>query len=150
MEHRRMSAIYYDETNHPQVAKLLIGRRVVKVSDNTLRLDDGRELVFDGHDGGCACGAGDYELTALNEVDNVITRVEFLDSPDGDDHPCGDGRYEIFVFADNKMVNLATFKGTDGNGYYGTGYQITVRTPVASTPDAACPACGQLLPAVTT
>lgn len=125
------SEIVYDETNHEQVAELLTGRRVVKVSDNTLRLDDGRELEFVGNDGGCACGSGDYELTALNEVDNVITRVEFVDAPDDETHSgeYENGRYQIFVFADNQRLNLATFEGTDGNGYYGTGYQITVRPP---------------------
>ncbi len=121
-----MNETVYNETDHDKVADLLVGRRVTKVADDTLRLDNGTELVFVGNDGGCSCGAGDYDLTALNDVDNIITRVDFLDSPSGDDLD-GDGRYEIFVFADNQLVNLATFTGSDGNGYYGTGYSITVR-----------------------
>lgn len=116
----------YNETDHDAIADLLVGRRVVKVSDDTLQLDDGRTLTFVGNDGGCACNAGCYDLTALNDVDNIITRVDFINAPSGDDFGDGEGRYEIFVFADNQLINLATFTGTDGNGYYGTGYTITV------------------------
>lgn len=108
-----------------RIAELLVGRKVVEVQDPVLRLDDGTELVLRGNEGGCSCGAGDYELTSLNGVDNVITRVEFEDDPDGDDM-AGAGFYKIFVYAENERINLATFEGSDGNGYYGTGYTIEV------------------------
>lgn len=114
-----------NEKDHDAVTELLVGRRVTKVSDDTLLLDDGTMLKLAGNDGGCSCGAGDYELTELNGVDNVITNVEFADSPDSYGTE-GDGTYRIFVYADNTKINLATFEGSDGNGYYGTGYSITV------------------------
>ena len=110
------------------IERLLVGRKIAKASVDTLELDDGRRLRFVGNDGGCACSAGCYDLTELNDVDNIITAVEFLDDPDGDDMD-GGGTYKIFVFADNRRVNLATFEGTDGNGYYGTGYSIEVTAP---------------------
>jgi hypothetical protein len=31
--------------------------------------------------------------------------------------------------ADNEQINVATFEGSDGNGYYGTGFSITVLKP---------------------
>ncbi len=111
------------------IAALLIGRTVVKVDEHTLRLDDGTVLVLPDTDGGCACSAGDYSLIELNGVDNIITRVEFVDDPSGDDHEDGAGVYQIFVFADNAKINLATWSGSDGNGYYGTGYDIQVMKP---------------------
>jgi hypothetical protein len=114
-----------NEADKQEITDLLTGRKVVKVADDTLRLDDGRVLRLVGNDGGCACSAGCYDLTALNGVDNVITKVEFEDSPSGDDEE-GEGFYKIFVFADNERINLATFEGSDGNGYYGTGYAIHV------------------------
>lgn len=120
----------YDQSEQDEISKVLIGRKVVKVDKDTLDLDDGRRLVFAGHEGGCSCGAGDYDLTELNAVDNIITSVMFEDDPGGDDYPNGDGAYRIFVFAENAGLNrphvLATFEGSDGNGYYGTGYYITV------------------------
>jgi hypothetical protein len=116
----------YDEDAATKIKDLLIGRRVAKVADNQIQLDDGRVLEFSGNEGCGGCSSGWYELAALNDVDNVITSVEFEDAPadDGDDH---DGTYKIFVFADNKRINLATFEGSDGNGYYGTGYSIRVK-----------------------
>lgn len=116
----------YDETDRKEIGQLLLGRRVVKVTDDTLILDDGRFLKFVGNDGGCSCGAGDYTLTELNDCNNIITDVEFDYSPDSDYGNGGEGHYKIFVFADNQRINLATFEGSDGNGYYGTGYSITV------------------------
>lgn len=123
-----MNTVTYDETDHAEIERLLVGRRVTKVSEDTLTLDDGRLLKFVGNDGGCACSAGCYPLTELNDVDNVITSVEFEDEPGGDDYPDDryEGHYKIFVFADNRRINLATFEGSDGNGYYGTGYAIHV------------------------
>lgn len=121
-----MSAQFLTEVDHEAVANLLLGRKVERVDAETIRLDNGVRLKLQGNDGGCSCGAGDCDLTELNGVDNVITAVEFEDSPDGDDHPDGTGHYRIFVYADNVKVNLATFEGSDGNGYYGTGYSIEV------------------------
>lgn len=118
--------IEYTYRDKTEIAKTLIGHKVIKVSGDTLELDDGRALRFEGNVGGCVCGAGDYDLTDLNEVDNIITNVEFVDNPDSD-YSHGAGIYQIFVFAENKKINLATFTGSDGNGYYGTGYSIYVR-----------------------
>ena len=121
-----MSAMILTEEDHDAIVELLLGRKVEKVDDETLRLDNGVRLTLRGHEGGCACSAGCYELTELNGVDNVITKVELVDSPSGDGLD-GEGAYRIFVFAANERINLATFEGSDGNGYYGTGYSIEVQ-----------------------
>lgn len=131
------SEITYDETAKAEIEQLLIGRKVTKVADDTLLLDDGRKLRFVGNDGGCACPSGCYDLTELNGVDNVITKVEFVDDPDENEYRPESGSYRIFVFADNRKVNLAAFEGTDGNGYYGTGYQIHVLVPEEPTIEPA-------------
>lgn len=122
-----------NENDRDEITKLLVGRRVEKVDAETLLLDNGTRLKLGGNNGGCSCGAGDYELTHLSGVDNVITNVEFDDQPGGDDAPSSyEGAYRIFVFADNERINLATFEGSDGNGYYGTGYWIEVESPDAA------------------
>ena len=153
----------YDNTQAIEAA--IVGRRIVAIDRTpdteasdwedwqygdraTITLDDGTVLVLDGHDGGCACSAGCYELghlATLAEVDNVITAVEFEAAPAGDDSDCStcgrpgcwevghetpdEGHYRRFVFADNRKVNLATFEGSDGNGYYGTGYYVRIAKP---------------------
>lgn len=109
-----------------RIKQTLIGRTVVKVDQHTVKLDNGVTLEFPDTDGGCSCSSGCYDVTELNGIDNVITKVEFVDSPDDDDSERG-GFYQIFVFADNQRINLVTYEGTDGNGYYGTGYNIVVR-----------------------
>ena len=125
---------HYDEDDHDALKALLLGHSVSKVADDHLLLDDGTLLKLVGNDGGCACNAGCYDLTALNGVENIITAVEFEDEPDGDWNDAGnDGAYRIFVFAGDERINLATFEGSDGNGYYGTGYHVLVRLPGVTT-----------------
>jgi len=117
----------YSENSHWEIEKLLLGHAVAKVAADHLLLGDGTLLKLVGNDGGCACNAGCYDLTALNGVENIITSVEFDDDPSEDGYD-GTG-YRIFVFAGEQRINLATFEGSDGNGYYGTGYHIMVRFP---------------------
>lgn len=108
------------------ITELLLGHKVSKITSDMLVLDDGTKLTLSGNWGCAGCESGNYELSELNGVDNVITAVEFVDDPSGDGFGPTVGVYKIFVYADNQKVNLATFSGTDGNGYYGTGYRITV------------------------
>lgn len=111
-----------------------------------LTLDDGKVLKVWGNDGGCACSAGCYPLSELHTVPNVITNVELDEDPAGDDRPCRscgstswqcdcrydeknyyEGHYRIFVFAEDRRHMLASFDGTDGNGYYGSGWWLQVQ-----------------------
>lgn len=129
------------EDDQDDIAELLMGRKVVKADDEHLILDNGTVIKAIGHDGGCACNAGCYDLSVLNGVDNIITKVEFDYRPASDgDYPMKAGRrhpddpedewtgyYRVFVYAENQRINLMQFDGTDGNGYYGTGFAILVR-----------------------
>lgn len=117
-----------DENKVNAINALLIGRKVTKVADDQLLLDNGVRLRLVGNNGGCSCGAGDYKLTELNGLDNIITAAVVVSNPSGDGL-YGFGTYRIFVYAENQQVNLATFVGDDGNGYYGTGFEIHVTWP---------------------
>ena len=121
-----------DQDDLEELTALLVGRKVEKVGENTLVLDDGTLLEVRGNEGGCICGAGDYELTTLNGVDNAIMSVQieegYKDGEDRDDYyEAGEQWYRIFVYAQNEQLLLAEFEGDDGNGYYGTGFNITVK-----------------------
>lgn len=135
-----------------RLTELLFGKKIISavMSDERperyedgptgyLTLDDGTVLKVWGNTGGCSCGAGDYPLTELNACDNVITNVVLDEKPDGDDVRCetcgktwgcdheGDrGYYRIFVYAEDRRITLASFDGSDGNGYYGTGWWLAV------------------------
>lgn len=115
----------YIPSNENEVKELLIGHSIKKVKDNTLELDNGIELQIIANDG-CICGAGEYEITELNDCKNIITNIEFEDEILDD--TCGEGHsYKIFVYAEDKKVKLLQCDGDDGNGWYGTGYHIRVR-----------------------
>ena len=136
-----------------RLRELLIGKSIVSatVTDEnpdpymqgptgTLMLSDGTLLKVWGNDGGCACSAGCYPLAMLNAPDGVITNVEVDEKPD-DDYTCPEckaegktwadecphrGWYRVYVVAEDKRLTLASFEGSDGNGYYGTGWWMRV------------------------
>lgn len=138
-----------------RLRELLVGKSITsaRLSDESpekytlgptgyLTLSDGTIVKVWGNDGGCACSAGCYPLAHLDACENVITNVEVEERPDGDgmEQPCrtcgemhcwkddhdNEGHYRIFVIADAQRVNVASFEGSDGNGYYGTGFWLQV------------------------
>src|SRR6476619_3055444 len=118
----------YYENNHDEIKELLLGHKITNVDleKGTATLDDDTVLELHGNEGCGGCNSGWYDLTVLNSVDNIITNVEFLDEPDEEYRERG-CLYQIFAFADNQKINFATFEGSDGNAYYGSGYSIKVR-----------------------
>jgi hypothetical protein len=95
-----------------------------------LTLDDGTEVYVAGNDGGCSCGAGDYQLTRVATVDNIITAVAVIDKSTGDFNYDSarpeNGSYALYVITAAEELNVAEFEGDDGNGYYGSGFHIGV------------------------
>lgn len=122
----------------------LIGRSVVSVRIDPeksidynegpvgeVTLDNGDVLLLVGNTGGCSCGAGDYDLTHLNDKPvNGITNVEVVVDGETDEYGEGEQTYRLFVLAfDGGRSELATFEGDDGNGYYGTGFYMEIVKP---------------------
>lgn len=134
-----ITRLIYNHTNAAEIEGLLLGHRIVAVEKGEyelegrrwydsptgrLTLDDGTQLYVAPNQGGCACSAGDYTLTHLTKVDNVITSVRLVDEEivDGEDAHS----YRIYVVADAQEINAVQVDGDDGNGYYGTGYELIV------------------------
>lgn len=124
---------FLDNADVEGLSELLEGHRIVNAeltrqgdSEGFLLLDDGTMLELFGNEGCGGCSSGWYDLTHVAKVDNIITRVRVVEDPD-DEFGGGRGVYEIFVFTENEKVNVATFTGTDGNGYYGSGFSVRVR-----------------------
>lgn len=117
--------IYYDEEE--RIRDLLLYRKIVKVSWDTICLDNGIELEICPNKGCGGCCSGWYELVELNGCDNAITNVEFSCDDICDENSYNDLSYKIFVYAENKKLKILQVDGTDGNGYYGSGYSIIVR-----------------------
>ena len=122
-----MNQTYYEYNEEDKIRDLLMYRKVVKVENNTLTLDNGLKLEVCGNVGCGGCYSGWYDVTELNECDNVITNVEFVCEDIDDSNSYNDTSYKIFVYAEDKKIKLLQVDGSDGNGYYGTGYSIIVK-----------------------
>lgn len=137
---------HFNQEDGDAIAELLVGRRIVEADmdgeypeyerayswdrpEGRLVLDDGTVLYLTGNDGGCACSAGCYPLKHVAATENIITSARLHCSPDEDYRQEGEGVYRIFVFAGAEEINVASFEGSDGNGYYGTGFALTVVPP---------------------
>lgn len=117
----------YEHYNEKEITDLLLYRKIVKVENDNLVLDNGLRLEVIANEGCGGCSNGWYYLTELNECDNVITNVEFVEDDDYEDDGYNDNSYKIFVYAEDKRIKILQVDGSDGNGYYGTGYSIRVR-----------------------
>lgn len=117
---------HIDESEAERINALFVGRTVTKIAEDRLRLDDGTELQIVANEGCGGCSSGWYDLKALTGCDNVITRAEVVEEDLSADDLDDERRYTLFVYANNEKVNLATIEGDDGNGYYGTGFEIIV------------------------
>lgn len=116
------------ECNEKEIEELLLGHKIVADElTGSLLLDNGILLYINPNIGCNGCGSGDYYLQHITSVNNAITNVEFIEEYDDDDFNYK--HYKIFVIADGMTTELLDVYGTDGNGYYGTGYTIDVCIP---------------------
>lgn len=111
------------EQNEKEIEELLLGHKVTADDYDKLILDNGVVLQINPNIGCGACESGNYYLEHISSVNNAITNVEFVEEFDDD---CYYEHYKIFVIADGMTTELLDVYGTDGNGYYGTGYTIDV------------------------
>lgn len=114
------------ECNEKEIEELLLGHKVTVDDYDNLVLDNGIMLQINPNIGCGGCESGNYYLEHIASVNNAITNVEFVEEFEDD---CYYEHYKIFVIADGMTTELLDVYGTDGNGYYGTGYTIDVYIP---------------------
>lgn len=114
------------ECNEKEIEELLLGHKVTVDDYDNLVLDNGVVLQINPNIGCGGCESGNYYLEHIASVNNAITNVEFVEEFEDD---CYYEHYKIFVIADGMTTELLDIYGTDGNGYYGTGYTIDVYLP---------------------
>lgn len=114
------------ECNEKEIEELLLGHKVTVDDYDNLVLDNGVVLQINPNIGCGGCESGNYYLEHISSVNNAITNVEFVEEFEDD---CYYEHYKIFVIADGMTTELLDVYGTDGNGYYGTGYTIDVYLP---------------------
>lgn len=114
------------EQDEKEIEELLLGHKVTVDDYDNLVLDNGVVLKIYPNIGCYGCESGNYYLQHISSVNNAITNVEFVEEFEDD---CYYEHYRIFVIADGMTTELLDVYGTDGNGYYGTGYTIDVCIP---------------------
>lgn len=121
--------------------KLLRGRYVTSINDGIITLDDGTELHIDGNYGCGGCESGWYWLEQVYKQGSRNARImsAFVDYDEDDKEP--PSVYTIFVMVDGNptQLPLATVRGDDGNGYYGTGFTLTATVKPRPAPPTVTP-----------
>lgn len=121
------------ECNEKEIEELLLGHKVTVDDYDNLVLDNGVVLQINPNIGCGGCESGNYYLEHISSVNNAITNVEFVNEHEDSEYDDFDAEYyqhyKIFVIADGMTTELLDVYGTDGNGYYGTGYTIDVYIP---------------------
>lgn len=107
--------------------QLLRGRYVTSIDDGIITLDDGTELYIHGNEGCGSCESGWYWLENVYKQGSRKARIMsayVAYDEDGEDAP---SIYTLFVMVDGNptQLPLATVRGDNGNGYYGTGFTLT-------------------------
>lgn len=121
--------------------KLLRGRYVTSIDNGTITLDDGTELYIHGNDGCGGCESGWYWLEQVYKQGSRNARImsAFVDYDEDDKEP--PSVYTLFVMVDGNptQLPLATVRGDDGNGYYGTGFTLTATVKPRPAPPTVTP-----------
>lgn len=118
----RINNILCDESIQDDLKRLLLFRKVVEVErvGNQLAriyLDNGVMLEAEGNDNYDSW----YYLCELNDCNSAIADVEVYED-------LYDTQFSIFVFADNKQINLVTYEG-QSDGYHDAGFYLTAYLP---------------------
>lgn len=126
-------------------ARVLQGRYVVEIDDefDTITLDDGTVLEVEGNEGCGWCRSGWYDLINVHKQGSSHARIMSahvtcdIDEENDDEGAVDPHVYTLFVMVDGNpgFLPLATIRGDDGRGGYGTGFRIFVNV-VTSPPSA--------------
>lgn len=118
------SAIKYSDSK--VINSIFVGRSIVAADKDLgiLTLDNGVLVKVVPNTGGC-CSAGDYFLTNIKKFENVITSAKVKVSENSKTHKT---TYKLAVYGVGvkNHETVATITGDDGNGYYGTGFELYV------------------------
>lgn len=138
--------------------RLLRGRYVTSINDGIITLDDGTELYIHGNDGCGSCESGWYWLENVYKQGSRRARIMSAYVAYGEDDEDAPSVYTLFVMVDENptQLPLATVRGDNGNGYYGTGFTLTATAktrpapPLTTTPQDIINAItdGHTLPSV--
>lgn len=102
----------------------LVGKRITKITDEKIVLDNGTVLLIEPNEGcdGCSAGWAEMDIDPYNlNIEAAVMNVEYKDTDD-----IRSDSFKIFIYmADNTSITMEGNNGND-NGYYGSGFWVTV------------------------
>lgn len=139
MTANNMTILNQDSTPE-EYAALLKGRYVTDITVSSdeasaaITLDNGTTLELIGS-WGCSCGNGATYIREVFQQGNRTARImnARVETTQNDERYY-ETDYTIFIMIDGNpsQLPLATMQGYDENGYYGTGFTLTVRRGAGS------------------
>ena len=134
------NTILNQDSTAEEYTKILRGRYVTDIAltdmddegyalTATLTLDNGTTLTVEANEGCGGCANGWYWLEETYKRGNSRARIMSAHVGYDEDDEAALSVYTIFVMVDGNpsQLPLTTVRGDDGNGYYGTGFTLTVR-----------------------
>lgn len=104
--------------------KNLQEKRITKITDEKIVLDNGTVLLIEPNEGcgGCSAVWAEMDIDPYNpNIEAAVMNVEYKDTDD-----IRSDSFKIFIYmADNTSITMQGNNGND-NGYYGSGFWVTV------------------------
>ena len=103
--------------------KELIGVRITSINEELIVLEDGTRIEIEINEGCGGCDSGWSELSVAKSanLDAAIMNVEYVEKS------TSSYEFKIFIYlANNETIELEGDDGV-GNGYYGSGFWVTVK-----------------------
>ena len=133
-----LATILDENSAAEEYTAILKGRYItnITISDDevrttTLALDNGDTLTIEGNEGCMGCVNGWYHLENAYKRGNHTARImnAHVEYSRDDNYADGWEVYTIFVMVEGNhtQLPLATLRGDDGPGAYGTGFTLTAR-----------------------
>ena len=101
----------------------LIGVRITSINEELIVLEDGTSIEIEINEGceGCSNGWSELSVAKSANPDAAIMNVEYVEDRKSYD------KFKIFIYlANNETIVLDGDEGI-GNGYYGSGFWVTVK-----------------------
>lgn len=106
--------------------KELVGMKITSIYDELIVLEDGTRIEIDINEGCSGCSSGWSELSIVNAMNSVDLDAAIMNVEYSQDNGSSD-KFKIFIYlANNETIELDGDDGF-GNGYYGSGFWVTVR-----------------------
>lgn len=106
--------------------KELVGMKITSMYDELIVLENGTRIEIDINEGCGGCSSGWSELSIVNQMNSVDLDAAIMNVEYSQDNGASD-KFKIFIYlANNETIELDGDDGV-GNGYYGSGFWVTVK-----------------------